>query len=506
MAIWTNKGQGWYALTAMQDDPDAIIRGGDVWVHPATLRTRTKPWKDGGSDVVEMVPDLVGPLAAPVPTEYGWTVTDMGTGTLWEITSLQPTKWHPYLDGFAAPGWKLLRWVESPAVSYNDDEWRPKKIFVTSNCPITYGLESPRPEDIPYQEPWVIGCVSFWHNSKVNNSPAGNYMTGQIHVMPLPLVTGWRPDGSYVGKAVGKWEKQPDGIEKVFDKWDIEGLISLGATRLCTDATLGYTTMGSNIAGGGWPGHSQALDPNPVASGFEARSLHVYVHDATGAGSMFMGLYKVTTGSPNNTPTALICYSENKNATDAAWNSFTVSPAVALPTDAAYWITAQCVNPVTFYMRYGSTASWNQYANGTSGTYVAYPPPATQNWGLASNGTIRLSAYMTYEAQPAAPSKATNPDPSNSGTITASSYTLAWTDGGGATSYDVWINGVKVSSSQAGTTYAATGLAGTVTWRIDSINGSGTTTGDTWTFTAPISPKLPIFAPAFSPEMLERLK
>jgi hypothetical protein len=66
------------------------------------------------------------------------------------------------------------------------------------------------------------------------------------------------------------------------------------------------------------------------------------------------------------------------------------------------------------------------------------------------------------------------------------SQTLTWSDGGGATSFNVWFNGVFIGN-QPGTSNAQSGLLNSTTysWRIDSVNACGTTTGDTWVFTTP---------------------
>lgn len=91
---------------------------------------------------------------------------------------------------------------------------------------------------------------------------------------------------------------------------------------------------------------------------------------------------------------------------------------------------------------------------------------------------------------PLPPHKATNPNPANGASNQNQGTTiLSWDDGGGATSFNVYINGV-LQGNQAGTTFnpGALGFGVTVTWRIDSVNSDGTTTGDTWTFsTAPFN-------------------
>lgn len=104
------------------------------------------------------------------------------------------------------------------------------------------------------------------------------------------------------------------------------------------------------------------------------------------------------------------------------------------------------------------------------------------------------------------PSKATNPTPANAADdITLDQASISWEDGGGATSYNVYYGENEagltlVSAGQAGTSFTLTGIdygspfdyVISRTWRIDSINDAGTTTGDVWTFTTiSFDPPLP---------------
>jgi len=101
------------------------------------------------------------------------------------------------------------------------------------------------------------------------------------------------------------------------------------------------------------------------------------------------------------------------------------------------------------------------------------------DWTLIVDSTGNLGA--TNGTSP--PNKAITPSPVNGGTSSITP-TLSWVDGGGATSYDVWFNGTFIGN-QVGLTYVPGALAfNTVySWRIDSVNSGGTTTGDTWGFT-----------------------
>ncbi len=113
--------------------------------------------------------------------------------------------------------------------------------------------------------------------------------------------------------------------------------------------------------------------------------------------------------------------------------------------------------------------------------------------GGETPGTITVSIKATEGA----PTKATNPTPSNAATdVTLAQATIAWEDGGGADTFDVYYGDTSgsltlVSSAQAGTSLTITGIDDgspfshivTRYWRIDSTNAAGTTTGDEWSFT-----------------------
>jgi hypothetical protein len=88
----------------------------------------------------------------------------------------------------------------------------------------------------------------------------------------------------------------------------------------------------------------------------------------------------------------------------------------------------------------------------------------------------------------APPSKAATPDPADNALDVALDKTLAWADGGGATSYDVRFGTGSPPASignQAGTTYDPGALDPETEyfWRIDAVNANGTTPGDEWSFT-----------------------
>lgn len=133
-------------------------------------------------------------------------------------------------------------------------------------------------------------------------------------------------------------------------------------------------------------------------------------------------------------------------------------------------------------------------------TYGALPTPTRSGYvfggwwtGMGGTGTqitsettVSLSGNQTLYAKwtIGPPLKASNPTPANEAPDQDRDVNLSWANGGGATSYDVYFNG-QYQGNQPGTTFDPGSLAygTTYQWRIDSVNGGGTTTGDPWSFT-----------------------
>lgn len=115
---------------------------------------------------------------------------------------------------------------------------------------------------------------------------------------------------------------------------------------------------------------------------------------------------------------------------------------------------------------------------------------------------------FTTEAEPLSPpSKPMNPDPvDGSLDISVNTLQLSWSDGGGATSYNVYMGMTSALDEQDSllnqfvTSYVPESLDYSTTyfWRIDALNLAGITAGDVWTFTTEAEPP-PLPAKAISP-------
>ncbi len=170
----------------------------------------------------------------------------------------------------------------------------------------------------------------------------------------------------------------------------------------------------------------------------------------------------------------------------------------------------------------GGTVSWKQVADRVAVTYENVPEYGAANPNsfqieMFFSGTIRITWLGIAAADGIAglsagagmpplflesdlsamgacgpPEKAFNPDPPDGATHVSRTPELTWTAGVGATSHDVYFGATPgalvFQASQSGTTFepGAVDPLDVLTpyyWRIDEVNGNGTTTGDVWTFT-----------------------
>ena len=178
-----------------------------------------------------------------------------------------------------------------------------------------------------------------------------------------------------------------------------------------------------------------------------------------------------------------------------SWISFTMTGGETLTSGNKYAIVINALSanpPVTGY-----TNVYYSDTNQTGGLILSHDGETI--WLDTYFATLDVN-FRTYKTGAEAPTKATNPTPTDSDTdVDFSGFQLSWDDGGGADTFDVYIGETgavtSVSSAQAGTTYTTT-LAELETifgvspidqiiyWRIDATNDDGTTTGDEWNFDA----------------------
>jgi len=123
-----------------------------------------------------------------------------------------------------------------------------------------------------------------------------------------------------------------------------------------------------------------------------------------------------------------------------------------------------------------STGSWTVTVSAFDGNFSV-----GQGFALVITGDVS-------EGTPQPPGQASSPTPADLASDVATNATLSWSAGSGASSHLVHFgtsNPPAFVQGQTGTSYDPGGLANSTTyyWRIDEVNGSGTTTGAVWSFT-----------------------
>jgi len=126
-----------------------------------------------------------------------------------------------------------------------------------------------------------------------------------------------------------------------------------------------------------------------------------------------------------------------------------------------------------------------------------YPGADYQVKIIASSNTaftdLSDDFFTVYSVPPPA---AFNEDPYDGTNGLPINTTLTWLDGGGATSYDIYMGSypwnLSFKGNQSGNTFNPGTLNYNTTyyWRVDSKSSGGTTTGNTWAFTTEAAPEL----------------
>jgi hypothetical protein len=130
---------------------------------------------------------------------------------------------------------------------------------------------------------------------------------------------------------------------------------------------------------------------------------------------------------------------------------------------------------------------WTAWINGK-----AYGLAAANGWLFASTDTGAIHAFSSlYNG---VPGKATSSSPTNGDTSVSITPTLTWYPGFGSSSHNVYFGTASPGTfqgNQTGSTFVPGTLAPNITyyWRIDELNGNGTTTGSVWSFATAAAPE-----------------
>ncbi|MFT5412372.1 MAG: hypothetical protein ACI9NC_005119, partial [Verrucomicrobiales bacterium] len=136
---------------------------------------------------------------------------------------------------------------------------------------------------------------------------------------------------------------------------------------------------------------------------------------------------------------------------------------------------------------------------------IRFTTNANRNNEKARIDDVQITGIPT--APPTAPGAASAPSPADSSNDVNTVATLTWTAGSGADSHDVYFGtnpapgAGEFQGNQAGSAFDLGVLAYSTTyhWRIDEVNGVGTTTGAVWSFTTQSPPPPPGQASAPNP-------
>jgi len=172
-------------------------------------------------------------------------------------------------------------------------------------------------------------------------------------------------------------------------------------------------------------------------------------------------------------------------------------------------------NTITYYKLYFGTTPIlgdNNYygiVTTTNTGPLALSPGTIYYWRIDAVNSVGTTIgntwhFTTLQGSLPAPEKPINPNPLNGATSVLISTNLSWSNGGGATNYNIYltsntsISSGDLVSSGSTTNFIPNPLIPNTTylWRIDAVNNSGTTTGDIWHFTTS-SPPQSLYPPKF---------
>jgi GH25 family lysozyme M1 (1,4-beta-N-acetylmuramidase) len=174
------------------------------------------------------------------------------------------------------------------------------------------------------------------------------------------------------------------------------------------------------------------------------------------------------------------------------------------------WVENQTLQTTTGVNAYATladaqqqTSNFTVVASGSVGTNISTGPSyggSYQRWKVDfKNGVTGWIGEDFMQTAPA-PAATTLSSPANNAHLTSKPSTLTWSASALATSYDVYLDGVLQTNTEA-TSYSlgsTTVADGTHTWQARAKNSQGTATGSTFTFvldTAAPTATLPVQSP-----------
>jgi hypothetical protein len=238
---------------------------------------------------------------------------------------------------------------------------------------------------------------------------------------------------------------------------------------------------------GGSPGIDKRGQTFQYGSNFDLTQITLTLYRAGTPGTIYLNVY-ATDASHYPTGASLSSGSYNGDSlptSPSTLATFNMSAAsLTASTEYAFVLTVPGGSP-TVHEIYNKYSSGDPYSDG--GSLIGYDD---STWAYLASIDMEFKVYGTTAGSP--PSKASNPTPADASGpgIDFTTPTLSWT--GDGDTYDVWGgaagNWVKLADGISETTYTLSSVEkllfsdGVATWRVDSINANGITTGDNWTF------------------------
>ena len=433
---------------------------------------------------------------------YDYDVTTSGKTTVWAVGSLKATNVSPANGATNIAKNATLSWTAGPGAGSHD-------VYFGTASPGTFQINQTGTAFNPGQ--LEFNTTYYWRIDEVNGP---NTVTGDV--WSFITVSGQAktpdPNNSAANVAFDKilrWTAGPGAASHdVYFGTTLSDVNN--ANRLLGDLN-GNGTVDRNdmsLLAEYWlldPAGSEpyaGVDDDNIVDFFDYAML---AQDwMNSAGPVFKGNQDANSFNPGTLPfnTSYYWRIDEVNGPDTAkgaiW-SFTTQSGKAFSPSPANSASNVATN---------TTLSWTSGAGATSHNVyfgTANPPPSQGNQsGTSFNpGTLAASTIYYWRIDEVGGSgtvtgdlwsfttqsgKAYNPSPANSASNVATNATLSWTASAGAISHDVYFGTTSPGTfriNQAGTTYSPGTLANSTTyyWRIDEVGGSGTITGDVWSFT-----------------------
>ncbi len=372
--------------------------------------------------------------------------------------------------------------------------------------------------------------------------PFGNIVDEVTYADTAPWPTAADGGGAYLNlidlnsdnSVATNWQAATYTLPQPIANFTIPQNISVGQTVTFTNTSQFFTS--SNWAfNGGTPSVSTAVNGATMFSQAGNYDVTLQVSNTVGQNSITK---TITVVPPSPTVNLALNKPTTTSSVEANTASFAGSFAVDGTTTTRWssnytnneWIQVDLQN---VYSISRSVVKWEaaygkdfQILVSVDGTNWTVLKSVTNNTSLNNDftnlsgvgryiklvGSLRGTqyGYSIYEFEvygipyiPSAPSKASNPSPANSATGVALSPTLSWTAGNETQSQKVYFGTTNnpplasTISNSVNNTYSTGTLLPNTTyyWRVESINTTGTTAGDLWSFTTLAPDTTPPSAP-----------